>query len=441
MLYLIIVSFIFSVLLSFHKNSEIFTPSKFYFLFLFLYFFDIFVSPQIFAVYIIYLVYIFLGIILILIEQKLIGNFKFHIDILRNLKKPTLLNPNPIFIALLFLTLIPLLSQLYMISLAGGLQAYFISMKLRVISWSGLGYIYIFRDLLPIINLFFFSVLLMFKFKGKKIWTIIYIIHLILTLSIGGMTGSRSAMLNTIVFNIVAFHFITKEVRKRSILFFSISLLIFSAILYNARQQVNYDDGSLNLLNKDFSLVDSLKDRSTSVYGIIPLNIIYKKEYKNFNYGSTYLTTITNYIPKFIWPSKPSSSGILLTKFYYGGLYEGSTNFSTGFITEGIMNFGYVLGPFIGSFFFITLCFFVLIFYRLLKRDLTKHINNSDYVLDLKRVLRLIFLIIILVQIPASSTFAESNNIGFNFIKQLVFYLFIEFFIYQLIHFKYKFLV
>ena len=439
MLYLIIFSFIFSVVLSFHKNSEIFTPSKFYFLFLFLYFFDIFVSPQIFAVYIIYLVYIFLGIILILIEQKLIGNFKFHIDILRNLKKPTLLNPNPIFISLLFLTLIPLLSQLYMISLAGGLQAYFISMKLRVISWSGLGYIYIFRDFLPIINLFFFIVLLMFKFKSKKFWAIIYIFHLILTLAIGAMSGSRSAILNTIVFNIVAFHFIIKEVKKRSIIFFSILLLLFSTILYNARQQVSFDDGSLNFLNKDFSLVDSLKEKTTSIYGIIPLIIIYEKEYKNFNYGSTYLTTITNYIPKFIWPSKPSSSGVLLTKFYYGGLYEGSTNFSTGFITEGIMNFGYVLGPFIGSFFFITICCFVLIFYRSLKRDLIKQANNLDYILDLKRTMRLIFFIIILVQIPASSTIAESNNIGFNFIKQLVFYLFIEFFVYRLIHFKYKF--
>ena len=326
-----------------------------------------------------------------------------------------------------------------MISLAGGLQAYFISMKLRVISWSGLGYIYIFRDFLPIINLFFFIVLLMFKFKSKKFWAIIYIFHLILTLAIGAMSGSRSAILNTIVFNIVAFHFIIKEVKKRSIIFFSILLLLFSTILYNARQQVSFDDGSLSFLNKDFSLVDSLKEKTTSIYGIIPLIIIYEKEYKNFNYGSTYLTTITNYIPKFIWPSKPSSSGVLLTKFYYGGLYEGSTNFSTGFITEGIMNFGYVLGPFIGSFFFITICCFVLIFYRSLKRDLIKQANNLDYILDLKRTMRLIFFIIILVQIPASSTIAESNNIGFNFIKQLVFYLFIEFFVYRLIHFKYKF--
>ena len=220
---------------------------------------------------------------------------------------------------------------------------------------------------------------------------------------------------------------------------FSILLLIFSVVLYNARQQVSYDDGSLNFLNKDFSLVDSLKEKSTSIYGIIPLNIIYTKEYKNFNYGSTYLTTITNYIPKFIWPSIPSSSGVLLTKFFYGGLYEGSTNFSTGFINEGIMIFGYVIGPFIGSFFFIAICYFVLIFYRSLKRDLIKQVNNIDYILDLKRTIRLIFLIIILVQIPASSTIAESNNIGFNFIKQLVFYFFIEFFVYRLIHFKYKF--
>ena len=66
---------------------------------------------------------------------------------------------------------------------------------------------------------------------------------------------------------------------------------------------------------------------------------------------------------------------------------------------------------------------------------------NSDFNKDslIALVIAAIFFIIILVQIPASSTIAESNNIGFNFIKQLVFYLFIEFFVYRLIHFKYKF--
>lgn len=435
--YFLLIFYLFSALLSVLANRELFTPVKFYFLSILLYFLDVFLSPQLPEIYIIYFCYILFGLLLIFLEKKLIANFKYTMDRFRERKSPTLVNPNIIFTCLLFLTIIPILSQYYMISLSGGIQEYFVSMKLRVISWSGLGYIYILRDFLPIINLIFFMILIIFDFKNKKSWVIVYIFHLILTLLISGMTGSRSAVLNTILFNIIAYHYLVKPIKLRILIISFFALIVSSTILYSARQQVNFDGDKISLLNENFDLLESLKERSTSIYGIIPLNIIYSSEFNNFQYGLTYLTSVSNFIPKFIWPGKPASSGIILTKFYWGANYEGSTNFSTGIVAEGVMNYGYALGPFIGFFLGLILAYNILKVFRLLRRYLKKSIIDNSVKIKYEKIIKYIFLIIVLLPQIGNATMSESNNLGFNFIKQILFYLIIDFLIFKLIKLNY----
>jgi len=436
-LYFLLIFYLFSALLSLLANRELFTPVKFYFLSILLYFLDVFLSPQLPEIYIIYFCYILFGLLLIFLEKKLISNFKYTMDRFRERKSPTLVNPNIIFTCLLFLTIIPILSQYYMISLSGGIQEYFVSMKLRVISWSGLGYIYILRDFLPIINLIFFMILIIFDFKNKKSWLIVYIFHLILTLLIGGMTGSRSAVLNTILFNIIAYHYLVKPIKLRILIISFFALIVSSTILYSARQQVNFDGDKISLLNENFDLLESLKERSTSIYGIIPLNIIYSNEFNNFQYGLTYLTSVSNFIPKFIWPGKPASSGIILTKFYWGANYEGSSNFSTGIVAEGVMNYGYALGPFIGFFLGLILAYNILKVFRFLRRYLKKSIIDNYVKIKYEKIIKYIFLIIVLLPLIGNATMSESNNLGFNFIKQILFYLIIDFLIFKLIKLNY----
>lgn len=67
-------------------------------------------------------------------------------------------------------------------------------------------------------------------------------------------------------------------------------------------------------------------------------------------HGKTYLTVFTNFIPRYIYPDKPDTGGISFTKIYTGNKYRGLSNLATDSITEGIVNFGLVMGEASGLF-------------------------------------------------------------------------------------------
>ena len=139
-------------LTAYYNNRDLFSPVKFYFIALIIYFFDIFLHTQINEVYYSYLMYLAFGFILIFLEAKMLVNFNTVLDKFRKRNKPTLHNPIKVFLAIFLISLIPICAQLYLISIMGGIELYVISMKIRVQAWMGLGHIIIFRDLMPIIN-------------------------------------------------------------------------------------------------------------------------------------------------------------------------------------------------------------------------------------------------------------------------------------------------
>ncbi len=425
-------------LTAYYNNRDLFSPVKFYFIALITYFFDIFLHPQIDEVYYSYLMYLAFGFMLIFLEAKMLVNFNYVLDKFRKRNKPTLHNPIKVFLAIFLISAIPIGAQLYLISLMGGIELYVISMKLRVEAWMGLGHIIIFRDLMPIINLIFFIVLICFDFKHKKIVVLLYIIHLIITLSIGLLSGSRSGVLNTFLLNLMIFHYLIKQLKPGFLIPFFIFFLIGASFLGEVRDslRINDDDG-VKLVGEDSELSETLGNTSTFVYGIIPLNIIYEENFTNYQYGLTYLTTITNYIPRSIWPGKPDTGGVIITKFKKKGNYEGTTNYSPGLIAEGVLNFGYYLGPIIAFLFLGFISYLVIGTYRRLARYLQKNLDSNFLNLNYNIIIRSIFLLIILQQTIGNLTVAESNNIGFNLLKQLIFFAFIDIIILRLIRLNY----
>lgn len=438
MVILIIIFLVICCLTAYYKNRDLFSPAKFYFIALITYFFDIFLNPQIDEVYYAYLTYLLFGFILIFLESKMLVNFNSTLEKFRKREKPILNNPIKIFSTFFLLSAIPIVAQLYLISLMGGIEFYIISMKLRVEAWMGLGHIIIFRDLMPIINLLFFIVVICFNFKFKKATIILYLVHLLLTLGIGLLSGSRSGVLNTFLLNLMVFHYLVKQLRPSFLIPFFIFFLIGASFLGAVRDQLQIDeDSGVKLISDDSELSETLGNTSTFVYGIIPLNIIYEERFTNYQYGLTYLTTLTNYIPRSIWPNKPDTGGVIITKFRKKGDYEGTTNYSPGLIAEGILNFGYYLGPVIAFFLLFFVSYIVIGRYRLFTRYLQKHLKTNFYDLNYNIIIRSFFLLIILQQIIGNLTVAESNNIGFNLIKQLIFFFFIDFILLRLVRLKY----
>lgn len=74
-------------------------------------------------------------------------------------------------------------------------------------------------------------------------------------------------------------------------------------------------------------------------------------------WGYSYFSGFVSFIPRSIWPSKPSGAGPILTNFIWPGRYvqgsAGNNSVTTGMTTEAIMNFGTAglfLVPFIWAF-------------------------------------------------------------------------------------------
>lgn len=69
-----------------------------------------------------------------------------------------------------------------------------------------------------------------------------------------------------------------------------------------------------------------------------------------YHYGNTYLAAVTNFVPRSIWPSKPTGAGPILKNEIYPGSYvvgqAGNSSLTTGLYTEVIINFGFLASIF-----------------------------------------------------------------------------------------------
>ena len=79
-------------------------------------------------------------------------------------------------------------------------------------------------------------------------------------------------------------------------------------------------------------------------YGLVPLEVVLDANVLNLRYGSTFLAAVTNLVPRPLWPGKPDSAGLAITKDYLGNRWLGASNLNAGFLAESIMNFGFPIG-------------------------------------------------------------------------------------------------
>src|SRR5205823_14738437 len=65
-------------------------------------------------------------------------------------------------------------------------------------------------------------------------------------------------------------------------------------------------------------------------YGLVPLEVVLNADVLNLHYGSTFLAAVTNLIPRPLWPDKPDSAGLVITKDYLGNRWLGASNLNAG---------------------------------------------------------------------------------------------------------------
>ena len=379
-------------------NRDVFTPSKFYILYLLIYFLDIYFNIQNNEVYLIYIYYVIFGYFITIFEA-------IYLTETKNLsfkKSDYLLNESSVLIFIWLISLVPLIVQVYLIYSFGGIVSYLSSIHLRVIEWQGMGHFLALKRFMPIINIIFLYVGLRFYIRNKKTWWILYAIHFLLLITMGLLSGSRGATLFGFVYILILMNYFYKRTSISKVFFFVSLLLITAATLGTIRNSFVVDDFSANKVD----IISSISNAQLTKYGITPLNIILEDEYKDFKFGTTYLSAITNFVPRSIWPDKLDTGGVVLTKFRAGGSYTGSSNYSPGLVAEAIINFGYILGPVI-SFVVLFVNFLISVFfYKKVKLQMAKRYENNH--------LFYLFIFIMYLTIPGGLLFGEHTSIYMN---------------------------
>lgn len=322
--------------LCFASNRDIFSPGKFYHASLTVFFADVFLSEQNGNVYAIYLGYILVGMGISIIEAYTLSKSGAA------LTRPELsgVAPRRFVIVLWGLTLIPVLAQCYLIHLTGGLSFLAMTIAHRVGEWRGLGHLVNLIKLIAPINLVYFAIGLTYAKRWHRAWWLLYFPHLVLFLAVALLQGSRGFILLQFVFMTMICHYLRRPIKLRYALVVGGTLILVAAFLGTVRN-------NLTRLHELESLSDMRGDTLNLrifSYGVNPLNAVFEREFTEYQYGKTFLTPVTNFIPRKIWPDKFEPGGVVLTKFLRGRHYLGLSHMSTGIVTESILNFGRPLG-------------------------------------------------------------------------------------------------
>lgn len=260
-----------------------------------------------------------------------------------------------------------LLAQVWMIQLFGGIEGYINVLAMRVVEFRGLGWLMSIIKTFSIINLVYFSYLVT-RNKRKTRDVLMYTLHLAIFLVIALLTSSRGYLLVNLVLMLLIYHHSVKRVGLRWLFAFALSAMLLASVLELARQGVSFGEGGLVTGLSAERQNDRKMSFRWAQYGTIPLDLVLEENNANKHYGFTYLTVATNFVPRSIWPTKPDTGGIILTKEYTGDAWDGSSNLSTGILAEAIINFGQSAGVVVGILQFSALVGGLLLYYIRFRR-------------------------------------------------------------------------
>ena len=342
-----------AVAFCFACNRDIFSPAKFYHAYLGVFFAAIFFSEHSGYIYAVYFGFILAGMLLSLLEAHVLARRDVRWTPLRTFT----LAPRRFVVILWGLTAIPILSQFYLIHTTGGWTALAMTIAHRVAVWQGLGPVLMLISMMAPINLVYLAVGLVYGKRHPGLWWVFYGLHLLLFLFTALLLASRGFFLGQLVLMMLVYNYLRKPVKLKYALCVGAVLLFVAAFLGTVRNNVT----RLAHVEKLADLEGEALNMRMFSYGVNPMDIVFSRDFADYQYGKTFLTPITNFIPRRIWPGKFESGGVVLTKFWLGHRYTGLTNMSTGLVTESILNFGYPLGILVG---FAFLLFVVLVTLR-----------------------------------------------------------------------------
>lgn len=217
----------------------------------------------------------------------------------------------------------------------------------RISLFRGLGGILLLSNLLIFIAAYYFLCFLKYKSRWHFF---VYFFFLAVMIVVFTMIGSRNSLFIFLIFNLSIYCLIGQKINVWKTMTYSGGFLVFFVLVGILR--VRLDSGI------DESLITSISDNLVhsiiSVFGTDEIiTYLIKNDFSDWQYGATFLASITNFVPRGIWAEKPLGAGPLLTNFINPGSYGLSlsnvSSYTTGIISETYINFGH-FGVFIVPF-------------------------------------------------------------------------------------------
>lgn len=303
-----------------------------------------------------------------------------------------------------------IISELYIIIKFGGIIEYLSAAKFATEKFQGYGPAKILISTIYPINLYFYAITLVNHPSKSKNFKNAYRIHLILTLLIAISTISRGTLLTHLLFLMLIKHYGVKKLKAKFFIFLGIVLITLAGLYGVIREnyQSSTDGFKLGLGESSELIKTEWMD-----FGVYPLKMIFEAPYINEKFGLTYITAITNLIPRIFWPDKPDPGGVVFTEEYAAGLYDEFSHYSTGIYPEAIINFGIAGGIIMGSFQILTMMIFISLYHY--KRYFS---YNNRSILTTKKAKYIVIYVVTLWAFPVYLT-GEFTSVTIGYLTKL----------------------
>jgi hypothetical protein len=211
------------------------------------------------------------------------------------------------------------------------------------------------------------------------------------------------------------YHYIRRPITLKVALVGALSIFMIAAAIGVARNNLKWtDDGFQTGWKSGLPIGQKISTITSSFrYGLIPLGYVYSYEPSNLQYGLSFVTPVTNIVPRGIWPSKPDTASMAMNKEYIEDRGPGPYQYPSGIIGFGIMNYGWILGPPVG--------FMVIVFFMVLAMKLYRdHIVQRDNTVSFPDTLKVILVIYYIQMVPGLVIGELANTIDEYLVAKVI---------------------
>ena len=200
-------------------NRDIFSPLKFYYLYILCFFNDIYLNYSYDYTAFVYWGYLFFcltGFLMTVYELFITAGIRKKWYIENSSLAFTLQNHSRVFLVIWLLSLIPLGLLFHLINSMGGLSNYIARNRLEFIFNNGISSTII--RFLPALNVVYALCLLFCRLPHRLFWWGIYFFHLLLTCLVGLSSGGRTRTILPVITLMILYHYLVKRLSYKVVL-------------------------------------------------------------------------------------------------------------------------------------------------------------------------------------------------------------------------------